>query len=241
VRKNLLPYLALYSVIEDDTDLTISLISRNWVHATGEAEMGYFLVFLLMLIPRLGVREPSSHQPLFIIPSANHDPTLPVLRRILQTNEFISDFVQATASHLRRFRGFKAEAVASFLDKFWAWASAHKQDPLCAQFLRELRTSAPFWSNLFEASLKSVGHRSKKSFEGTLHHNMSVLAGRLVVTCDSPEDAQAVTKLLVSTCIFDALEASLEEVLCNGTKEDQFELCRAYSRTRVFLRYLIRL
>jgi len=191
--------------------------------------MGHYIIFLLRLIPRRGAPS-SNYSALVFVPEGATDLTLPILRRILQNDEFIADFIQATATHLRHFHGSEAESTALIIGKIWNWAAAFKEDPLCSRFLDEIRTSVPFWTNLFEASLGSLG--STKRFEMTLCHHAGDLTNCLVHHRYTASEAEAVTKLLVSTRIFDALEASLGEVLRHGTQDDQFELCSTSSPIR---------
>jgi len=54
---------------------------------------------------------------------------------------------------------------------------------------------------------------------------MSTLAFQLICNPDSSSEAIALTDLWVSTGVFDALEASLGEVLRYGTEDEQAELC----------------
>jgi hypothetical protein len=154
------------------------------------------------------------------------------LRRILQNADFIAEFVLATASHLRRFRDFEATAVANILQKLWNWALAFRQDPLCSEFLRVVRTSAPLWSSLFEASSRPTGAYNAGSFVNTLQYNMSTLAFHHILTRETSSEAKALNGLWTSTGVFDALEASLGEVLRQGTEDNQVELCSAFSGIR---------
>jgi hypothetical protein len=149
----------------------------------------------------------------------------------LQNNDSIAEFIEATASHLRRFRGFEAKIVAAILEKIWNWARALRQDPLCSEFLRVVRTSVSLWSSLFDASSRSSSNHHTGSFKDTPHFYMSTLAFDLIRSRGSSSEAIALTDLWVSTGAFDALEASLGEALHHGTEDEQVELCSASSRT----------
>jgi hypothetical protein len=221
---------ALCSVLEDDTDLTIALFARLWVHATGEDEIGQLFVFFLMLTPRRSIPGEQKSIALIYVAEGETDNTITILRRILQNNDFIAEFIQATASHLRRFSGFECAGVACVFEKLWNWASAFRQDPLCSEFLRVVRTSVPFWSSIFEASSKPSGEDRPTSFEQTLYYDMSTLTNNHIIDRDSSSEAVALAELWVSTGIFDALETSLEEVLRHGTEDDQVKLSRGSSR-----------
>jgi len=220
------------SVIDDESDLTISLMTRHWVHATGEDEMNQLFIFLRMLIPRRpapGPEDPTLLS-LYLVREGEPDNTVAVLRRILQSNDFIAEFIEATASQLRRFRGLEANIVMSFLDKLWNWARAFRQDPLCSEFLSVIRTSAPFWSSLFDASSRSTRDSQTDSFHHTPHYYMSILAFQLICSRDSSSHAIALTDLWISTGVFDALEVSLGEVLRRGTDDEQVDLCSHLAR-----------
>jgi hypothetical protein len=190
-------------------------------------------IFLMILIP---MRSVPGHQngllPLYTVAEGETDTTITVLRRILRNNATIAEFVGATASHLRRFRGFEAKNAAALLEKLWNWARSYRSDPLCSEFHRVIRTSAPLWSSLFEASSRSTDDHPG-SFMDTQQFYMSNLANHLIITRESPSDAIALTELWVSTGIFDAMEASLREVVRCGTEDEQVEFCRASSHTRV--------
>ena len=217
-----------HSVIDEDSDLTIPLITRYWVHATEEEEIMQSSIFMLLLIPRRpGPVSPpgNSLSPLYVIAEGEPDTTVIILRRVLLNNDAIVEFVHATASHLRRFSGIEAKTVAAIMEKYWSWARANRNDPLCSEFLRVVRTSDLLWRSLFEASSRSMGNRYLGSFHNTPHFYMSNLARCLAVSRDSTPEAVALTELWISTGIFDALEASLAEVLSRGTEDEQVELC----------------
>ncbi|KIM80379.1 hypothetical protein PILCRDRAFT_531388 [Piloderma croceum F 1598] len=221
------------SVIDEDSDLTIPLITRYWVHATEEEEIMQSSIFMILLIPRRPdpVSLPgNSLSPLYIIAEGEPDTTVTILRRVLLNNDAIVEFVHATASHLRRFSGIEAETVAAIMEKYWSWARANRNDPLCFEFLRVIRTSDLLWRSLFEASSRSMGNRYIGSFHDTPHFYMSNLARCLAVNRDSTPEAVALTELWISTGIFDALEASLVDVLSRGTEDEQVELCTNLTR-----------
>ena len=153
------------------------------------------------------------------------DTTVTILRRIWQNNDTIAEFVNATASHLRRF-GIEAITVVTVLKLIWKWARANRNDPLCSEFLRVVRTSEPLWRSLFETSLTSAGSRRVGSFNDTPHYYMSHFVHCLAASRDSASEAIAQIELWISIGIFDALEASLREVLRHGTEDEQVELCR---------------
>ena len=185
-------------------------------------------IFMMLLIPRRPgpVSLPgNSLSPQYIIADGETDTTVTILRRILLNNDTIVEFVHATASHLRRFSGIEATTVAAIMDKYWSWARANRNDPLCSEFLRVVRTSDLLWKSLFEASSRSIGNRYIGSFHDTPHFYTSNLARCLAVSRDSTPEAVALTELWISTGIFDALEASLAEVLSRGTEDEQVELC----------------
>lgn len=185
-------------------------------------------IFMILLIPRSPgpVAPPGgSLSPLYIIAEGEADTTVTILRRVLLNNDAIVEFVHATASHLRRFSGIEAKTVAAIMEKYWSWARANRNDPLCSEFLRVVRTSELFWRSLFEASSRSMGNRFIGSFQDTPHYYMSNLARCLAVSRDSTAEAIALTELWISTGIFGALEASLTEVLSCGTRDEQVELC----------------
>jgi hypothetical protein len=190
-------------------------------------------IFLMILIPRRAV---PGHQPgdgllpLYVVADGEADTTITVLRRILRNNATIAEFVGATASHLRRFRGFEAKNAAAILEKLWNWARSFRSDPLCSEFHRVIRTSAPLWRNLFEVSSRPTDHTG--SFIDTPQFYVSNLANHLIITRGSPLEAIALTELWVSTGIFDAMEASLLEVMRYGTENEQVEFCSAFSYTR---------
>lgn len=217
------------SIIEDDSDLTIPLMIRYWIHATGEEEIAQLSVFFVKLIPRRPPPEfsPGSMYtgPLVLVREGETDTTITILRRILQNSDSIAEFVDATASHLRRFNGPQVTNVAGILEKFWNWANDFRQDPLCSEFLRIIRTSVPLWSSLFEVSSRSTGNYGTSSFINTPHYYMSTLVVHLIWCRDSPSEAMALTELWVVTGVFDALEASLGEVLLHGTEDEKVELC----------------
>jgi hypothetical protein len=197
--------------------------------------MNQLFIFLMMLIPRRpapGPEDPTLLS-LYLVREGEPDNTVAVLRRILQSNDFIAEFIEATASQLRRFRGFEANIVMSFLDKLWNWARAFRQDPLCSEFLSVIRTSAPFWSSLFDASSRSTRDSQTDSFHHTPHYYMSILAFQLICSRDSSSHAIALTDLWISTGVFDALEVSLGEVLRRGTDDEQVDLCSMFFCTRV--------
>ncbi|KIM86628.1 hypothetical protein PILCRDRAFT_310097 [Piloderma croceum F 1598] len=183
----------------------------------------------MILIPRRSV---SGHQngllPLYIVAEGEADTTITVLRRILRNNATISEFVGATASHLRRFRGFEAKNAAAILEKLWNWARSFRSDPLCSEFHRVVRTSAPLWSSLFDASSRSTDHPG--SFIDTPQFYVINLANHLIITRDSSSEAIALTELWVSTGIFDAMEVSLREVARCGTEDEQVEFCGDLAR-----------
>src|ERR1700683_5645812 len=110
-----------HSVIDEDSDLTIPLITRYWVHATEEEEIIQSSIFMILLIPRRPGPVSSSSDslsPLYIIAEGEPDMTVTVLRRILLNNDAIVEFVHATASHLRRFSGIEAKTVAALMEKY---------------------------------------------------------------------------------------------------------------------------
>lgn len=185
----------------------------------------------MILIPRRAV---PGHQPgdgllpLYVVADGEADTTITVLRRILRNNATIAEFVGATASHLRRFRGFEAKNAAAILEKLWNWARSFRSDPLCSEFHRVIRTSAPLWRNLFEVSSRPTDHTG--SFIDTPQFYVSNLANHLIITRGSPLEAIALTELWVSTGIFDAMEASLLEVMRYGTENEQVEFCRDLAR-----------
>lgn len=213
------------SVIEDESDLTIPLITRYWTHATGEGEIVQSSLFLLMIVPRL--MDPGSPKTinLYDITADEIDTTVTILRRILRNEDTIAAFVEAIPSHLQRFRDFEATIVLDILGKFWSWARATRKDPLCSIFLKSIRTSVPLWRSLFEASLRPANKRTTASFACTPHFHICTLAFHLVQSRDSSTEAMALTELWVSTGVFDALEVSIGEVLRHGTEEEQVELC----------------
>ena len=133
-----------------------------------------------MLIPRRAIPGIQRSLPLVYVADGEIDTTITFLRRILQNNAFITEFIQATASHLRRFSGFEGATVAAIFEKLWNWALAFRQDPLCSEFLRVIRTSAPFWNSIFEASSRPSGEYRPRLFEQTLHYHMSTLANHIV-------------------------------------------------------------
>jgi hypothetical protein len=231
------------SVIDDDSDLTIALITRYWIHATGEEEIVQLFIFLMMLVPRRPVPGLPNRLPLYFVAEGEPDTTVTILRRILRSNNTIAEFLRATGSHLRRFRGFEAMNVAAILEKLWSWAQAFRYDSLCSEFLRVIRTSAPLWSSLFEASSRCTGKHHSGSFADTPHFYVGKLAAHLVLSRDSSSEAMALTELMVSTGVFNALEASLGEALLYGTEDEQIELCSASSRTQmssdIYLEFII--
>lgn len=185
-------------------------------------------IFMLLLIPRRRGPEPppgNSLSPLHILDDGEQDTTVAILRRILLNNDTIVDFVHATASHLRHFSGIEAKTVAAIMEKYWSWARAHRDDPLCSEFLRVVRTSNLLWRSICNASLRSTDISFIGSFHDTPHYYMSNLARCLAVSRDSTLEAVALTELWISTGIFDAMEASLAEVFSRGTEDEQVELC----------------
>jgi hypothetical protein len=219
------------SVINDESDLTLSLLARYWAHETGETEIGQLFIFFLMLFPRRAIPggPRSGMVPLLVVAAGERDNTLPFLQRILQNNEFIAEFIQGTASHLRRFRDFEATGVATIIEKLWNWARAFEKDPLCSEFLRVIRTSATLWSGFFEASSRSTDKHITASFENTPHYYMSSLASHLVHCRASSDEAKALCALWVSTGVFDALEVTVWEALRHGTEDEQVELSKYVS------------
>lgn len=179
-------------------------------------------IFYIILIPRrrLPRSSPSEDLPLIIVGEDEVDYTLPVLRRVLQSNEFIAEFIQGTASHLRRFRDFEATGVATVLEKLGNWAHAFKEDPLCSEFINVIRTSASLWSGLFEASSRSTNKRTTASFKNTPHHYMSALGSHLSRSRGTPDEAKALSALWVSNGVFDAVEMAVLEALRHGTEDE---------------------
>jgi len=187
-----------------------------------------------MLIPRRPDPASPNSGPLYRIAEGETDSTtITILRRILQNNDTIADFVQATASHLQRFRDFKAKILPAVLEKIWNWAKAFEQDPLCSEFLRVVRTSAPLWSSLFEASSRSNSQASTDSFVDMPNYYVITLADRLIRNRNTSSEAMALTELWISNGVFDALEASLGAVLHRGTEDEQVELCGTSSNIRM--------
>jgi hypothetical protein len=110
-----------HSVIDEDSDLTIPLITRYWVHAAEEEEIMQSSIFMILLIPRRPgfVSLPgNSLSPLYIIAEGEPDTTVTILRRIFLNNDAIVEFVHATASHLRRFSGIEAKTVAAIVERY---------------------------------------------------------------------------------------------------------------------------
>jgi hypothetical protein len=185
-----------------------------------------------MIIPRRAIPgTPTSGMSLFCVAEGEPDNTITVLRRILQNNEFIAEFIQGTASHLRRFRDFEATGAATVLEKLWNWAKAFEKDPLCSEFLRVFRTSAPLWGGFFEASSRSTDKHITASFEDTPHYYMSILGSHHVHCRASSDDAKALSALWVTNGVFDALEVTIWEALRHGTEDQQVELSSMSSQS----------
>jgi hypothetical protein len=138
----------------------------------------------------------------------------------LYNKRTIADVVRATASHLRRFRGLEASTVALVIEKLWQWTRAFRRDPLCAEFLKTVRTSAPLWRGLFDAS-KSPNEPNTPLFRQSLHYSMVTLATGLILSRETSSEAKALTEFWVSIGIFDALESCIEEAVRIGTEDDQ--------------------
>jgi len=100
-----------------------------------------------------------------------------------------------------------------------------------------VRTSEPLWRSLFETSLTSVGDQRVGSFNDTPHYYMSHFVHCLAASRDSASEAIAQIELWISIGIFDALEASLREVLRHGTEDEQVELCRNLALVYVSLSF----
>jgi len=183
-----------------------------------------------MFIPTRGVPGSSNSEHLNFVAEGESDTTVTVLRRILQDNDTIAEFIQATTSHLRRFRDFEGTTVTGILVTFWNWARVFQQDPLCAEFLRVIRTSAPLWSAIFEVLSRPNGQQSDEPFSSTQHGYISTLAVQLVHDRSSSSESMALTELWVSAGVFDALEASIGEVLLHGTEDEQITFCSTSSR-----------
>lgn len=152
-----------------------------------------------------------------------------ILRRFLQNNEFIAEFIQATALHMRRFRNHEAQGVAHILEWLWIWAHNFRTDLLCAEFLRVIRTSALLWGSLFEASSRTTDKHKTETFKSTPHSSVSALASKHVLTRASSDEAKALAELWVSTGVFEAVEVTLGEALRYGTDDELVELSGASS------------
>jgi hypothetical protein len=221
---------AFYSVIDDPSDLTIPLITRYWIYATGEEEIVQSSIFLLMIIPRIRGSGSQKATALYEISEGEIEASVVILHRVLRNKDFIARFVESFTSHVQRFRDFEAIVVTDILMKFWSWARAIRKNPLCSTFLKSVRTSAPLWSSLFGAISKPANKRTTDSFTNTTHFHVLMLAFHMIQSRDDSAEAMALTELWVSTGIFEALEVSLGEVLRHGTEEEQMELCSASFR-----------
>ena len=99
---------------------------------------------MILLIPRHPgpVSLPgNSLSPLYIIPEGEPNTMVTILHHVLLNNDTIIEFVYATASHLHRFSGIEAKTVVAIMEKYWSWAGANRNDPLCSEFLRVVWTS----------------------------------------------------------------------------------------------------
>lgn len=124
------------------------------------------MVFFMQLLPvpaELG-HEVQEFRPFYRVAKGELDTAITILRRILQSSNFIAQFVQAFSSHFRRFDVLELVMVVDFLIKLWLWARSLRQDPLYSEFLNATRTSLPLWRNLFEASSRSTGELGNASF-----------------------------------------------------------------------------
>jgi hypothetical protein len=166
--------------------------------------------------------------PLRFIAEGEFDAARTILHRIFQTKKFIAKFVRATASHFKRFDNAEVAVAGYNFHMLWLWARHFRQDALCAVFLTTIRTSAPFWRNLFEASSRAPSH-CNNGFQRTPYWTTPEFASSLIDCRDSASEAQALAKLWVSTGIFDALEVTIGEALHHGQENEQLKLCRTPS------------
>ena len=177
----------------------------------------------MQIIPlRVGPRSPPLMGGSFdVVENSRSNTSIITLRRILQNKDTIADFVEATASHLRGFRSLEANKVAAILKKLTLWSRAFRDDPLCTEFLRVVRTSEPLWRSLFTVSNSPSG---ASSFTDSLHDSMLRLVIFLAFRQETSLESKALTELWASAGIFDALDGCIEEAFGYDTEnhEDLF-------------------
>jgi hypothetical protein len=142
-----------FSILDNDADYTIALISRCWAHSSGAADTFLNTSSLSSIVDNLG--GVISNQP------AQHAASPPsAFIRIMQGTMTIPRFISAVASHLDRYTDISGVVEISLLMNMWQIAMRGTH-PFYSSLLAANRDSVPLWTSIFSLLRKTASDKSQ--------------------------------------------------------------------------------
>jgi hypothetical protein len=145
--------LTTFSVLDNEKDYTISLISRYWTYSTGDADIFHTTSTLSNFI--CGTSDAlhayrDSHPSTFI--------------HVTRGANSIGNFISAMASHLNFYRGINGLVEVSLLGTLWRIA-VQETHPIYSELLTAYRESLPLWTSIFSLLRRTVNDEKRPLYK----------------------------------------------------------------------------
>lgn len=208
------------SVVDEESDLTIAVLSRFWLHATSEGDK-FINASALAELMRPQSKPIREYRTLHPFP-------LSYFNRIMQGVISLDRFVATSAARLDKLYGIEAYLEVLLFESVWHMASQATGSTLHTEILLETRNSSSLWTNLFSLLLRSV-EDDKSDFTDTLNGGIVLppiifLAGAVIADCSKTQNDSlpAFAKLWARTKMIHALS----QCIIKGVLENQDQLTR---------------
>jgi len=217
----------VHSVIDEESDLTVKVLSRYWIHSTTQRDAFINTAALAEMM------EPQSKP--IIDYRMQHPLPRSFFNRIMLGGTSPGAFVSIVAKHLLPIYGIEGYMEVVLLKSVWAMAIEGSCDAH-TDFLRATRESSLLWSNLFILLRKSAeddqpDYTNKRN--GRLVFPIIIkLAAFVIDKCvddlgqPPPESHVSLIKLWITAGLWPALNEALTKGFI-AIAEDDYQICRS--------------
>ena len=210
------------SVIDDESDLTIPVLSRYWLHATSGSDkfMNTSSMAEMMRPQAKSIRDYRALHPF---------PTTFFHRIMRGVSSSPKAFISTSASRLSGIYGVEAYLEVLLFESAWHMASQGDHQ-LHTEFLEVTRHSIPLWTNMFALLRRSAEEdqpdNTTNKCNGTLVLSPTIfLAGAVTTNCskiqgDSQQARLALMHIWARTEIISALSQSITKGVLNNQEHN---------------------
>jgi hypothetical protein len=224
-----------FSIIDEESDLTVMVLSRYWIHSTaaGDAFMNTAALAEMM--------QPQSKP---IIDYRKQHPLPPsFFDRIMLGGTSPGGFVSIVAKHLPGIYGIEGYMEVLLFQSVWLMATKESHEAH-TDLLRAIRESSLLWSNLFSL-LRRSAEDDQPDYTNVRNGRLMFpiiinLTAFVIDNCAGdlwqppPESHVSLIKLWITTGFWPALNEALTKGFI-AIAEKNYEICRSSTLFSVFL------